>query len=178
MRAAAPACALLALAAAVAPARAQDAPDEGVRQAEDEEQGVKDVAFLRECLDTLAARGAPARACVGLVARQCASEPDGESNAGAIACEQRESDVWQALLEAAEDDLTDGMSNAERASFTSAQDAWLAFRDAQCAFEAALFDAEPAAETERTACMGRLTADRTIALYTREADAEERSRGR
>jgi uncharacterized protein YecT (DUF1311 family) len=166
---------LAALALAAAPGGAQETADEGVRDAEAEEQPAKDLAFLRDCLDTLAARGAPARVCIEIVARSCASEPGGETTAGAVACEEREKDAWQALLLEAGQSLEQGMSNTERDRFTGAQEAWVAFRDAECAYEASLFEGGSLQDVERTACERRLTAERTIAIHERAADVEERT---
>jgi uncharacterized protein YecT (DUF1311 family) len=165
---------LCALAMTAAPALGQANVDEGVRDALTEGQAVKDVAFLRECLDTLAARGAPSRVCIDIVARDCVSEPGGETSAGALACEERESNAWQALLDEAAVELDRGMSNAGRESFAGAQDAWAEYRDAQCAFEGALAEDEAFASVERAACVRRLTAERMIALHERDAEIEER----
>ncbi len=168
----------LAVALAATPARAQENADEGVRDVESEDQAATDVAFLGECLDTLAARNAPARVCIDIVARQCASEPGGETTAGALACEERESDAWLALLNDAAVELEQGMSNTERDRFGEAQDAWSAYRDAQCAYEAALFEDDSLQNVERAACVRRLTATRTISLHERQAEIEERAGGR
>jgi uncharacterized protein YecT (DUF1311 family) len=167
----------LALAVALAPAGAQENPDEGVRDADSEEQAVRDVTFLRECLDALAARGARAGVCMDIVARQCVSEPGGETTAGALACEERENDAWQALLNDAAAELEASMTNAGRERFSGAQDSWAAYRDAQCAFEGTLFEGEPLQDVERAACVGRLTAERTIMLHERSAEAKERADG-
>jgi uncharacterized protein YecT (DUF1311 family) len=161
-----------ALAVLCAPAAAQETPDEGVRDALTEEQAAQDVAFLRECLDTLAARGAPARVCIDIVARDCVGEPGGETSAGALACEERESNAWQALLDEAAGEIDRGMSNAGRERFAAAQDAWGAYRDAQCVYEAAQLEGEAVQNVERAACMRRLTAERMIALHEHDAEVE------
>jgi len=141
-----------------------------------------DVGFMRDCLETLDARGAPSRVCMGLVARQCGSEPAAEegeeTTAGAQACEARENDVWQSLLDETGAASEAGMSNSDREVFAAAQDAWALFRDAECAYEATLFDGEVLAEAERASCISRLTAERTLALRARQADVAERLGGR
>jgi uncharacterized protein YecT (DUF1311 family) len=164
-----------ALAVLAAPGVAQESPDEGVRDALTEEQAAQDVAFLRECLETLAARGAPARVCIDIVARDCVSEPGGETSAGALACEERESNAWQALLDEAAGELDRGMSNTERERFAAAQDAWGAYRDAQCAYEGAQLEDEDQPTVERASCVRRLTAERTIGMHERDAEVEERA---
>jgi uncharacterized protein YecT (DUF1311 family) len=138
-----------------------------------EDQAGKDLAFLRECLDTLAARGAPARACIDIVAKQCGSEAGGESTAGALACEEREGEAWSTLLGEATGTLQKAMSNTERDRFAEAQDAWGAYRDAECAYEAAR-QQEPAQQSmDRASCLRRLIAARTIALHERQAEIED-----
>lgn len=129
-----------------------------------------DVAFMRECLETLAARGASARVCLGIVTRGCASEAETESTTDAAACVARESEVWQTLMDEAAAEAEAILPNAERASFSAAQDAWLLFRDAECAYEAALATGDSGSEEERAACADRMTAERTIALRARKAD--------
>jgi uncharacterized protein YecT (DUF1311 family) len=167
----------LAGALAAASALAQENPDEGVRDVESEDQAATDLAFLRECLDTLAARGAPARVCIDMVARQCGAEPGGETSAGALACEERESNAWSTILSEAAAELEQGMSNTERERFGEAQDAWAAYRDAQCAYESALFEDEEQQSVERTACVRRVTATRTISLHERQAEIKARNGG-
>lgn len=173
--------AALALAAALAwsalPAAAQDNPDEAVGDAETEteDQAAADVAFLRQCLDTLAARGAPSRVCIDIVTRGCASEPGGDTTTGAIVCFERERDAWQALMGEAATALEQAMSNTERERFAAAQEAWGVFRDAQCAYEASLFEGGSLAGVERTACERRIIAERTIAIHDRSAYIAEQN---
>jgi uncharacterized protein YecT (DUF1311 family) len=174
---------VLAIAALVgAAAVAQDEPADEVESidadADPDALFDADLAFMQECLDTLAARGAPARACMGIVARQCGGSPGAETTAGAIACQSREGDVWSALLDAAVDELSQPMSNAERDAFSDAQDAWRVFRDAQCGYEAALYENGSLAGVERASCESRLTAQRTLDLRTRKQEVEERLGGR
>lgn len=138
------------------------------------DQGAKDRLLVGECLETLSARGAPARVCIDIVTRACVSEPGGETTAGAVACEVRERDAWMALLAEATEALDAGMSNTERERFAAARDAWAGFRDAQCAYEAAMFEDGSLQGLEQTACERRLTAERTIALHDRAADMAER----
>jgi len=141
-----------------------------------------DVAFMRDCLETLDARGAPSRVCIGLVVRQCGTEPaveEGEeTTAGALVCEARESDVWQTMLDETGAVTDAGMSNSDREVFAAAQDAWALFRDAECAYEATLFDSDASAGVEQASCISRLTAERTLALRARNAEIEDRLGGR
>lgn len=158
--------------AAVEPAPEGDAATAAAVEAEG--QAVADTTLVRECLATLSARGAPARVCMDIVTRSCATQPDGDTTAGAAACEERGRYAWSAMLAEASAALEDGMSNTERERFAAAQDAWSAFRDAQCAYEAALFEGDALQGVERTACERRLTAERTIAIHERSAAAEAR----
>jgi uncharacterized protein YecT (DUF1311 family) len=165
----------VALAWAAPPAAAQENADEGVRDVETEDQAGADLAFLRQCLETLASRGAPARVCIDIVSRGCASEPGGDTTTGAVACFERERNAWQALMTEAATALEQAMSNTERERFAAAQEAWGAFRDAQCAYESSLFEDGSLAGVERTACERRIIAERTIAIHDRAAYIAEQT---
>ena len=142
--------------------------------ADDGETFETDIAFMRDCLDTLAARGAPARVCVGIVQRMCADEPGAETTAGAAACASREGEVWRMLLDETVASVDASLSNAERETFGRAHDAWSTYRDAECVYEASLYEGGSVANVERAACEGRLTAQRTLGLRERQADVAER----
>jgi uncharacterized protein YecT (DUF1311 family) len=157
--------------AALGAAHAQDEEDAAPAPASEEEILEADMAFTQECLDTLALRGAPAHVCLGIVARQCASEAEDETTTGAAVCEAREAAAWAGLLDAVAGELEAAMPNARREDFRDAQSKWADFRDAECAYEAAAYRSEVEIEASRAACVKRLTANRVIAL---NAPAEER----
>jgi uncharacterized protein YecT (DUF1311 family) len=170
----APAAGEAAAEAEVEPAPESETAADATVEADAEALGAADVALVRECLATLSARGAPARVCMDIVTRSCATQPDGDTTAGAAACEERGRYAWITLLAEVSAALEDGMSNTERERYAAAQDAWAAFRDAQCAYEAALFEGEALQSAERIACERRLTAERAVALHERAASLEQR----
>lgn len=99
------------------------------------------MADLNRCL---AKAGDNPRSCIGTLSNECQITPDGSTTPGIVACEQRETELWDQLLnerykaamaatKERESDIQSfgGKPNAI-ASLREAQRKWVAFRDAEC----------------------------------------------
>lgn len=161
---------LLALAA---PARAQD--------------GEAALAATRGCLD--AAQGAAAeRACAGDYARACMAEtPDGDTTTGMTACLVTETAAWDRLLNetfaalivlsrqrAAVEEQAGVAPAPLDALLREAQRAWIAFRDADCAQEVAVWGEGSMRRIAGGACGLDRTATRVLELCAKRAAFEPR----
>ncbi len=101
-----------------------------------------DAVLLQDCLEALHAAiedpadGAPISGteCVGVAADACMAEPDGASTYGMMSCNLREVSFWEEQAAFYVDMLRDSLTEEQFAALTTAQDAWLAYRDAQCNF--------------------------------------------
>lgn len=118
-------------------------------------------------------------ACKGLVARLCRDETDGgHTTLGMTSCNTAETQLWDRLLnedwpghrrwaEAADaqerEFFGDQFSDRAR-TLLEAQRAWIAFRDAQCALEYAVWGSGSMRHILGTACIAEMTADRVIEL--------------
>jgi len=95
----------------------------------------------------------------------CLDTPDGQSTAGTIGCIAAELKIQDAALNAAYRRLTAGMNARQQAGLRSAQRAWIAYRDADCASRQ---DWEWGSMSTVAAnfCVLRRTVERTIELET------------
>ena len=116
--------------------------------------------------------------CVGTISRACMGEEEGgETTRGMSTCLHSETVVWDEFLNreyalsmnwaktADEDDKPIFPEFANRAkSLRDAQRAWIAFRDAECGFEYAIWGAGSMRHISGADCLLQMTADRTVAL--------------
>ena len=116
--------------------------------------------------------------CIGDAAAQCmADEPDGETTFGMMTCLSAEAQVWDGLLNAEYAKARDfaRAMDAEDAEFfpefairadqvQTAQRAWIAFRDANCAMQYGLWGAGSMRRIAGADCRMQMTADQTFAL--------------
>ena len=164
---------LLALAlAAPVPLHAQSKDDDPLRF---------DGALTQACLD-----GGGWRDCIGVAANACMeATPGGGSTVGMTGCVAREADWWDARLNAeyqalmtrerAADDewqpipgLLPRPSGAE--TLRTAQRAWIAWRDATCAYEELQWWGGTGASGAAEGCRMRLTAEQVLTLMSWQAE--------
>jgi uncharacterized protein YecT (DUF1311 family) len=126
----------------------------------------------------------PARdACVGLSANACIDTPDGYTTVGMGFCYREEHAFWDARLNAAHGALMDieEAADAELKELGSAapsasaalrdmQRAWIAYRDAACAYERSQWGGGTGGGPATAACMMRLTAAQALTLESRLAE--------
>ncbi|MCO4848720.1 MAG: DUF1311 domain-containing protein [Yoonia sp.] len=121
---------------------------------------------------------ADASACIGIITAQCIEGPGGQTTAGMASCAFSEAEGWDVLLnreyQAARavargmdaDDMVDFPVYAVRADkLLAAQRAWIAFRDANCASDYAVWGAGTMRQIMGASCHLQMTAERAIALH-------------
>lgn len=116
--------------------------------------------------------------CIGALSGACMSEEDGgETTLGMSMCNNAEAEYWDKLLneeyretmvwaKASDQDDQEyfpGFANRANA-LRDAQRAWIAFRDAECALDYAVWGAGSMRHIAGTGCIMTLTAERTIQL--------------
>ncbi len=135
------------------------------------------MAGIAPCYAAAAGREA-AEACIGSGSGACmAGAPDGQTTVGMMFCLLAERDAWDRLLNAEyarARTAAAGADDAERPHFPefarraeqllTAQRAWIAFRDAQCAMEYGVWGAGSMRQIAGADCQLRLTAGRTLDL--------------
>lgn len=114
-------------------------------------------------------------ACIGAATSRCIDEtPQGYTTAGMTACAVAETAIWDEFLNTAYQDLRaqmremDAMENTGEVSradaLRDAQRAWIAFRDAECDFNWAMFQEGTIRSNVYAACVQDLTAQRALEL--------------
>lgn len=95
--------------------------------------------------------------------QQCLDRPEGQSTHGMIACVRNELETQDAALNAAYRDALTRLNQRQQGKLRTAQRAWLAFRDADCA---AHHDEDWGSLSTISAnfCVLRRTVERTIEL--------------
>lgn len=130
----------------------------------------EDADLMSQCLDAAADtvstdNAVPALSCIGAASAPCMdNEPDGYSTAGMTRCVQRETAWWDARLNTAYAALEAHFTPAVFARMRDAQGAWIAFRDADCAFVYEFYADGTIRSPAHAGCMLDHTAERTLDL--------------
>ena len=152
-------------------------------QAAAQEPASAEVAQLAACADRhLPDLAAAEAACVGLLSRPCTERPEGGTTLGMVDCMQAESAAWDVLLNRAWPVLR-GEAKASDAHYAetwqgqpppswadallTAQRAWLAFRDAECAERHASWGSGSMRSIAAADCRLSMTAARTLEFRAR-----------
>ncbi|WP_417497466.1 lysozyme inhibitor LprI family protein [Maricaulis sp.] len=110
----------------------------------------------------LAAREAE---CVGQYSAACMDLTDeGDTNSGMIRCTVEEYDAWDARLNTAYGDLMQRLDASRTDGLRDAQRAWMALRDADCAFAASAYQGGTMQPLVQAGCMMDYAANRTLRL--------------
>lgn len=140
-------------------------------------------AATEACLEA-AADAAARRGCVGRAAAACMAGEAGSTTVGMTVCLDGEARWWDARLNAgyralmaaadvADADRFEG-APATAETLRAAQRAWIGWRDAACADEAAQWGGGTGAWPAGVACVMALTGERALALEARLAEAGAR----
>lgn len=105
-----------------APAVAVGAPD------------ARDSAAIQDCIKTGGEDTAKAEVCIGRVADPCLERDATRSTADQNACIDREHKVWDDILNETFRRLRDKLDETQKTKLRDMQRAWIASRDASCAF--------------------------------------------
>ena len=120
--------------------------------------------------------------CVGRSAEACIANPDGYTTVGMGFCLGLELDYWDARLNATYGALREVEARADAEmrelgatvpsmaeSLRAAQQAWIAFRDADCAHELSQWSGGTGGGPATTQCLMQITGERALALERRLA---------
>jgi uncharacterized protein YecT (DUF1311 family) len=134
-------------------------------------QAMQADASLDRCVAAAGASEVALQACRGSVSEPCVEQPGGETTAGSVRCFDAEAQAWGALLDAA---VARAARDASRASYlSSAQEAWRAWRQAECRYQASMYEGGSLARVISSSCSADLTANRAIALILAERTQPE-----
>jgi uncharacterized protein YecT (DUF1311 family) len=122
-----------------------------------------DARTIARCLEAEGRDGAAA--CIGRIGAECRDVPGGDTTAGIALCNVAETAAWDRLLnETYRKLVAAAKAGGYETSLRAAQRAWVAFRDADCAFAYAMWGAGSMRQIAGSACQMERTATRAIEL--------------
>lgn len=123
-----------------------------------------DADTITSCIKTEQDAGRDARSCAGRISEPCMKELGGDSTLGMRMCLDRETKVWDALLNQEYQALISHLEGNGLKKVKAAQRAWIAGRDADCEVPYGLFEGGTIAGPMAAQCMLDATADRVLQL--------------
>lgn len=111
----------------------------------------------READDATRCLGEYTNACIRL-------SPEGETNAGMIGCTAEEHRAWEGVLATEYRALMEQRGSGPGDALRRSREAWIAARDADCAFSASRFEGGSHAPLEHVSCLRDKTAERVSQL--------------
>lgn len=126
---------------------------------------------LETCLGVAGDSRVALARCKGVIAEPCIEAPGGETTAGMVQCYGAEAEAWSVQLAAA---VARARADAARAPYLAqAEDAWRAWAQAECRYQASLYQGGSLARVLSASCTADLTAERAIAFLAAERSAED-----
>jgi uncharacterized protein YecT (DUF1311 family) len=132
--------------------------------AEEDGPTPEDERAFSSCLANADEQGLPAIDCAGTTSDLCMEAPDGYTTPGMVYCLSRELQLWDSMLNDRYGRLMEVLDPEETTALRDAQRAWIASRDAACAFEAMMWQGGTGGRPAATSCHMRETAWRAIFL--------------
>lgn len=121
-------------------------------------------AQIRNCFGEHLGTGPDVKKCIGLIADDCLSGPEGNRTSGMVGCATREAKVWDALLNEQYKKARENLSPNVFAKLRDVQRLWIQYRDEKCAFPFAQYEGGTIAQPMAAYCQLEMTAERTIEL--------------
>jgi uncharacterized protein YecT (DUF1311 family) len=118
---------------------------------------------LHACIAAAATDRTALEACRGVVANPCI-EVDGPSTSSTVLCWSAESDAWDEAVARASAQMNERWTYKDPMRLAHANEAWSAWRDAECEYWAWEEGGGSGEQVERVQCAARVTADRAIVL--------------
>jgi uncharacterized protein YecT (DUF1311 family) len=128
-------------------------------------------ATIDKCLKRVADEPVLKRAseCIGLIADPCADK----DNATNLACQERETRIWDDELNAAFQDARRHADSVTNDALKNAQRSWIAFRDAKCAVSEKMYEGSTMAALFASYCKLEETGRRAIEMQAIAVEATD-----
>jgi uncharacterized protein YecT (DUF1311 family) len=123
-----------------------------------------DAETIAACLKSERGAGRDGRQCIGRVSDPCLEQPGGQTTVGMVECTDRETKVWDDLLNAEYKRLLGVLGDKAQASVRAAERAWIAARDADCSVPYDIFEGGTIAQPIAASCILSHTAMRALQL--------------
>lgn len=110
--------------------------------------------------------------CPGIFTERCiANREGGETTIGMVQCSDEEHGAWDARLNTVYGELRARFAGQTAAdTLQQAQRDWIAFRDAECRFQASIYEGGSIAQVISVGCHSDMTARRALELIQMQAD--------
>lgn len=130
-----------------------------------------ETAPLAACVSAAASDAAALRACPGVIAQPCLDSDGGYTSHGMMMCYSAEAEAWERVINAVLERLTATEPDLAP-SLAASQDAWRAYRDAECNYRVNRWGEGSGARVARASCIADLSAERGIALTLHDRERE------
>lgn len=121
-------------------------------------------AAVTRCLTAAEKDGADARRCIFIYADACVERAEDPSTVGQVACYDRETEVWDAKLNALYRKLMAGVSAEKAAALRESERSWIEARKQTCSFYSVFYEGGTMALPMAAACNTRQTGERVLFL--------------
>lgn len=121
-----------------------------------------DSEIIAACVQGERDAGRPPLNCVGRVSDPCLESSEGQSTAGMVACTDKETKVWDEMLNEEYGRLIGLLSSKAAEAVRQAQRDWIALRDADCKVPYEIFEGGTMAQPIAANCVLTHTADRAM----------------
>lgn len=92
------------------------------------------VGRIDACIGVVGAPADHAELCLGIHAQPCMDAPENQTTVGLVECLRTEFSAWDEILNREYEALQPLLDEEQRAALRDAERAWIAYRDADCAF--------------------------------------------
>ncbi|MBA4800778.1 MAG: DUF1311 domain-containing protein [Euryhalocaulis sp.] len=123
-----------------------------------------DRTALADCLSAAREEGDAWQSCAGVVSDPCMDKPEGYTTVGMVACQARETALWDGYLNAWYRDARAALPGKTADDLRDVQRYWIEYRDAKCALPYAVFEGGTMAQPVAAGCMLEETASRALDL--------------
>jgi uncharacterized protein YecT (DUF1311 family) len=124
-----------------------------------------DAGKIKACLTTEHDAGRSGRDCIGSVSDPCLQSPGNESTTSMVQCVDRETQIWDDLLNADYQRLLGSLEGKAAESVRQAERAWIAARDADCKVPYDIYEGGTMARLDGANCVLEHTATRVLQLH-------------
>lgn len=119
---------------------------------------------ITSCIAAEAKAGRALANCIGRIADPCSETPDGQSTVGEVACAQKETQVWDRLLNDEYARLLRLLKPEAAEDARKAQRIWITLRDADCRVPYYFFEGGSMVQIVGARCLLDHTAGRAILI--------------
>jgi len=133
----------------------------------------QDSAKIQDCVKTKGPEEGKWESCIGIVAEPCLADDRTRSTADQTACAAREQAVWDDILNETFRRLREKLDDKQKDKLRDMQRAWIASRDASCAFYWDYFQGTMATPMAAE-CVNKETGRRALFLLGFLTDAENK----